>query len=66
MLELNTVLMYYFWFDYVKSKYDEKLKLRYMNTDSFIVYIKTYDIYRNITKDVETRFDTLNYELDRP
>ena len=37
-----------------------------MNTDSFIVYIKTYDIYRNITKDVETRFDTLNYELDRP
>ena len=66
MLELNTVLMHYFWFDYVKSKYDEKSKLRYMNTDSFIVYIKTYDIYRNITKDVETRFDTLNYELDRP
>ena len=34
MLGLNTVLMYYFWFDYVKSKYDEKSKLRYMDTVS--------------------------------
>ena len=32
---------------------------------SFIVYIKADDIYKNITKDVETRFDTSNYELDR-
>ena len=29
-----------FWYDYVKSKYDEKAKLCYMDTDSFIVYIK--------------------------
>ena len=33
--------------------------------DSSIVYIKTYDIYKDIAEDVETRFDTLNYELDR-
>ena len=32
----------------------------------FIVYIKTDDIYKNTAKDVETRFDTSNYELDRP
>ena len=37
-----------------------------METDSFIVYIKTDDIYKNIAKDVETRFDTSNYELDSP
>ena len=36
-----------------------------MDTDSFIVYIKTDDIYRDITEDVENRFDTSNYELDR-
>ena len=36
------------------------------DTDSFIVYIKTDDIYKDITEDIETRFDTLNYELERP
>ena len=36
-----------------------------MDTDSFMVFIKTYDIYEDIAEDVETRFDTSNYELDR-
>ena len=36
-----------------------------MDTDSFIVYIKTDDIYKDIAND-ETRFNTSNYELDRP
>ena len=35
-----------------------------MEVDSFIVYIKTDDIYKDITEDVQTRFDTSNYELD--
>ena len=37
-----------------------------MDTDSFIVYIKTDDIYKDIGEDVETRFDTSNYALNRP
>ena len=37
-----------------------------MDTDSFIVYIKTDDIYKNIAENVENRFDTSNYKLDRP
>ena len=32
----------------------------------FIVYIKTENMYKDIAADVETRFDTSNYELDRP
>ena len=32
----------------------------------FIVFIKRDDIYKDIGEDVETRFDTSNYELDRP
>ena len=38
----------------------------YIDTDSFIVFIKPNNIYKNIAEDVETRFDTSNYELDRP
>ena len=71
ILELSKILMYEFWYDYEKSKYDEKDKLCYMDTDNFIVYIKTVDIYRDIVEDVETKFDTSNYEtecnsIDRP
>ena len=37
-----------------------------MHTDSFIVYVKTEDIYRDVAEYVETRFDTPSYELDKP
>ena len=40
ILELSKMLMYEFWYDYVKPKCDEKAKLCYMDTDSFIIYIK--------------------------
>ena len=63
MLELSKMLMCEFWYDYVKAKYGEKAKLL-QDTDSFIIYIKTDGIYKDIAQDVETRFDTYNYELD--
>ena len=47
--------MYEFWYDCVKSKYGEKLKLCYMDTGRFIVYIKTGDIYKDIAEDVEIK-----------
>ena len=37
ILDLSKILMYEFWYDYVKSKFDEKAKLCYMNSGSFIV-----------------------------
>ena len=40
ILELSNILMYEFWYNYVKLKNGENVKLCYMNTDSFIVYIK--------------------------
>ena len=46
--------MYEFWYDYIKLKCGEKVKLCYMDTDSFIVYIKTEHIYKDIPEDVET------------
>ena len=57
--------MYEFWCDYAKLKYGEKVNLCYMDTNSFIVYIKPDGIYKVIA-DVEINFDTSNYELDRP
>ena len=60
------MVMYEFWYEYVKTKYREKAKLCYMDKGSFIVFIKTEDIYSDIAEDVEIKFDSLNYELDRP
>ena len=66
ILELSKIRMYQFWYDYVKPKYGEKANLCYMDTDSFIVYIKIDDIYKDTAEDLETNFDTSNYELNRP
>ena len=52
-------------YDYVTPKYGEKAKLCYMDTGTFIVYIEPESIYIDIAKDVDLRFDTSNYELER-
>ena len=65
ILELSKIVMYEFWYDFVKPKYGEKAKLYYMDTESFILYIKTDDIYKDIAEDAETRLNVSNYELDR-
>ena len=52
ILELSKILMYEFWYDYVKPKYGEKAKLCYMDTENFIVYLKTDSIYKDIAEDV--------------
>ena len=66
ILELSKILMYGFWYDYVKLKYCKQAKLCYMGKDSFTVYIKTDYIYKAVTDNVDTRFHTSNYELERP
>ena len=64
ILQLSKILMYEFWYDYVKPKYGEKARFCYMDTD--IVNIKADYIYKDIGEGAETRFDTSNYELDSP
>ena len=66
ILDLSKTVMYELWYDYVKPKYDGNAELCFMDSDSFIVHIKTDDIYKNIADEVETRFDTSNFEIDRP
>ena len=66
ILEISKILMYEFWYDYMKPKYDNNVKLCYRDTDSFIMDIKRNDFYKDIENDVENRFDTSNYEVNRP
>ena len=66
ILDISKVLMYEFWYDYMKPKYGTRVKLCYMDTDSFVMNIKTTDFYKDISSDVDKRFDTSNYEIDRP
>ena len=61
MLEISKIVRYEIWYDYVKTNYGEKAKLYYMDIGSILVYIKAEDIFSDIAKDVETRFDTSNY-----
>ena len=66
ILDISKITMYEFWYDYVKSKYEDKTRLCYMDTDSFLVNIKTKDFYKDIAENVKERFDISNYIYDRP
>ena len=63
ILDLSKIVIYDYRYVCVKSTYGKKATLCYTDTDSFIVHIKSKDIY---AEDVETQFDTSNYEADRP
>ena len=66
ILDISKTLTYEFWYDYIKPKCGDNAKLCYTDTDSFIMHIKTKDFYEDVANGVEKRFDTSNYEVNRP
>ena len=40
ILDISKTLIYEFWYDYIKPKYGDEARLCYMDTDSFVLYIK--------------------------
>ena len=66
ILSLSKILMYDYWYNEMKPKYKNKIRLCYMDTDSFIMHIKTEDFYKDIADDVERMYDTSNYTVERP
>ena len=66
ILDISKTLMYEFWCDYIKPKYQDNAKLCYMETESFLLHIKTEDFYKDIANDVKKWFNTSNYYVDRP
>ena len=61
ILDISKTLMFEFWYDYIKPKYGDKLRLCYMDTDSFVMHIKTDDFCKDISNDVDRWFDTSNF-----
>ena len=66
ILDLSKTVMSEFCYNFLKQKYGENVKLRYMDSESFIVHVKADDIYKDIAEDFEKIFGTSSYELDRP
>ena len=66
ILEIVKTLMYEFWYDYIKPNYQDNTKLCYMDTISFIIHIRTQDVYKDTADDIKRRFDTSNYGIEKP
>ena len=64
-LEISKTLMYEFLYEHMKAKYGDNVKLCYMDTDSFIMHIKTEHFCKDIANDVEKWFYTSNFDCDR-
>ena len=65
-LSLSKIRMYEYWYDDMKPKYGDRIRLCYLDTDSFIMHIKTEDFYEDIADDVETNYDTSHYTIEAP
>ena len=68
ILDISKTLMYKFFYDYLKPKYGVKVKLCYIDTDSFFLHIQTEDFYKDTANDVNEWFDTSGYKekINRP
>ena len=62
ILGISKTLMYRFWYDYIKPKYEVRAELCYTGTDICIIHIITEDFDVDISDDVERWFDTTNYD----
>ena len=66
ILDLSKTLMLEFHYDYIRKMYSDRAKLLLTDTDSLIYEIKTDDFYKDISKDVESKFDTSEFNKDHP
>jgi len=61
ILDISKTLMYNFHYEYIKPKYGNEAQLLFTDTDSLMYHITTEDFYKDISNDVDEKFDTSNY-----
>ena len=63
ILELSKLAMYEFYYDYLKTKYQNRCSLLFTDTDSLCCEIQTVDIYQDMSESMEL-LDTSNFDKD--
>ena len=65
VLEISKLIMYQFYYDYLKPKYGDRCTLLFTDTDSLCCHIETDDLYADMAQNLDL-FDTSNFEQDHP
>ena len=65
ILDISKTLMYEFWYNYIKPKYQEKAQLCDMDTDTFIIHIKTEYFYKDIANDVKKKNGLIHLHMTK-
>jgi uncharacterized protein YeeX (DUF496 family) len=65
ILDLSKLLMYEYFYDQLKVKFETRIKIIYMDTDSFILYIETDDLTKELIEDLSW-YDTSDYPPGHP